>query len=72
MFKVVAMVFQQIMTELNGVESEETEEWPSQKFLCQRGHPTSTKSQLSDSNKNLVLGPRRSLTPRLTGRLAIK
>jgi hypothetical protein len=37
----------------------------------QRKSPTSTKPQLSDSNKNLVLGPRRGLTPRLTGRLTV-
>jgi hypothetical protein len=38
---------------------------------CQIGRPTSTKPQLSDSNKNLVLGPRRGLTPRLIGGLSI-
>jgi hypothetical protein len=31
----------------------------------QRGHPTATTPQLSDSNKHLVLGPKRGLTPRL-------
>jgi hypothetical protein len=30
-----------------------------------------TKSQLSGSNKNLALGPRRGLTPRLTGQLTV-
>jgi hypothetical protein len=33
--------------------------------------PHIDKSQLSDSNKNLVLGPRRGLSPRLTDRLAV-
>jgi hypothetical protein len=37
----------------------------------QRGHPTSTKPQLSDSNKNLILGPTWGLTPRLTGQLTV-
>jgi hypothetical protein len=48
--------------------------WPRQMTdpsSRQRGLPTSTKPQLSDSNKNLVLGPRRGLTPRLTGRLTV-
>jgi hypothetical protein len=37
----------------------------------QRGRATSTKPQPSDSDKNLVLGPRWGLTPRLTGRLTV-
>jgi hypothetical protein len=37
----------------------------------QRGRPTSTKPQTSDSNKILVLGPRWGLTPGLTGRLTV-
>jgi hypothetical protein len=35
----------------------------------QRVRPTSANPELSDSNKNLVLGPRWGLTPRQTGRL---
>jgi hypothetical protein len=35
----------------------------------QRGRPTSTKQQLSDINKNQVMGHRWGLTPRLIGRL---
>jgi hypothetical protein len=34
----------------------------------QKGRPTSANPQMSDSNKNLVLGPRWSLTPGLTDR----
>jgi hypothetical protein len=34
--------------------------------------PAPTKQQLSDSNKNLILGPRRGLTQRLTGRLTVR
>jgi hypothetical protein len=37
----------------------------------QRGCPISTKLQLSGSNKNLNLGPRYGLTPRLTGKLTV-
>jgi hypothetical protein len=37
----------------------------------QRGRLASTKPQLSDSNKNLVLGSKWGLTPRLTGRLTV-
>jgi hypothetical protein len=33
------------------------------------GAPRWQNRKLSDSNKNLVLGPRWGLTPRLTGRL---
>jgi hypothetical protein len=33
--------------------------------------PSSTEPQMSDSNKNLVLGPRWGLTPRLTGPLTV-
>jgi hypothetical protein len=33
--------------------------------------PPSTKLQMSDSNKTLVLGPRWGLTPGLTGRLTV-
>jgi hypothetical protein len=40
-------------------------------FSHHRGCPTSTKLQLSNSNKNLVLDPRRGLTPRLTGQLTV-
>jgi hypothetical protein len=36
-----------------------------------RGRPTSTNPQLSDSNKNLVLGPKWDLTPRQTGRQTV-
>jgi hypothetical protein len=42
--------------------------WPQQMTdlsSCQRGRPILTKLQLSNSNKNLVLSPRRGLTPRL-------
>jgi hypothetical protein len=38
----------------------------------QRERPTLTKAQLSHSNKNLVLGPRWGLTPRLAGRLTVR
>jgi hypothetical protein len=38
---------------------------------CQRRRPTSIKQQLSDSNINLVFGPRWGLVPRLTGRLIV-
>jgi hypothetical protein len=38
----------------------------------QRGRPTSTKAQLSHSSKSLVLGPRRVLTPRLTGQVTVR
>lgn len=38
---------------------------------CQRGHRTSTKPQLSGSNKTLVLGFGRSLTTRRIGCLII-
>jgi hypothetical protein len=91
MLKVVSTLFQQIMTELNGVESEDrimtitkkcikTHEakgpmvFIGGKYDCadlgqkqfyttdlssrQRGRPTSTKRQLFDSNKSLLLGPR--------------
>jgi hypothetical protein len=37
----------------------------------QTGRPTSTNPKLSDSNKNLVLGPKWGLTPRQTGRLTV-
>jgi hypothetical protein len=37
----------------------------------QRWRPTLTKLQLSDGNKNLVLGPRWGLIPRLTGRMTV-
>jgi hypothetical protein len=37
----------------------------------QRGRPASAKPQMSDSNKNLVLGPIWGLTPGLTGRMPI-
>jgi hypothetical protein len=37
----------------------------------QRGRSISTKPQLSDSNKNLVLGPKWGFTQRLTGRLTV-
>jgi hypothetical protein len=37
----------------------------------QRGRPTLTKQEISDSNKNLVLGPTWGLTPGLTGRLTV-
>jgi hypothetical protein len=37
----------------------------------QRGCPTLTKLQLSDSNKYLVLDPRWGLTPRLIGQLTV-
>jgi hypothetical protein len=37
----------------------------------QRGRLTLIKPQLSDSNKNMVLGPRWGLTPGLTGRLTV-
>jgi hypothetical protein len=40
-------------------------------FSRQRGRPTSTKPQLSNNNKNLVLGPRRDLTPRPAGLLTV-
>jgi hypothetical protein len=33
MFKEVAMIFLQIMTEINGTESEEEKQWPSHKFV---------------------------------------
>jgi hypothetical protein len=46
-----------------------TDKWQSSPR--QRGRATSTKLQLPDSNINLVLGPRRGLTPRLTGQLII-
>jgi hypothetical protein len=36
--------------------------------LSSKKAPTSINPQLSESNKNLVLGPRWGLTPRLTGR----
>jgi hypothetical protein len=48
--------------------------WPRQMTdpsSSQRGRPTSIKPLLSDSNKNVFLGPRRALTPRLTGRLTV-
>jgi hypothetical protein len=48
--------------------------WPRQMtdpYSRQRGRPISTKQQLTDSNNNLVLGPRRGLTSRLTGRLTV-
>jgi ABC-type phosphonate transport system ATPase subunit len=37
----------------------------------QRERPTSTNPQLSDSNKNLVVSPRRVFIPRQTGRLTV-
>jgi hypothetical protein len=37
----------------------------------QRGHSTSTKPQLSDGNKKVVLVPRRGLAPRLTDQLTV-
>jgi hypothetical protein len=37
----------------------------------QRRRPTSTKPQLSDSNKNLVFGLRMGLMQRLTGQLTV-
>jgi hypothetical protein len=40
-------------------------------ILVREGAPTSTEPQMSDSNKNLVLGPRWALTPKLTGRLTV-
>jgi hypothetical protein len=38
---------------------------------CQRGRPTLTNLQLSDSNKNLALGPTWSLEPRQTDRQTV-
>jgi hypothetical protein len=40
-------------------------------ILLSERAPPSTKLQMSDSNKNLVLGPRWGLTPRLAGPLAV-
>jgi hypothetical protein len=37
----------------------------------QRGHSIATKPCMSDSNKNLVLGPKWGLTPGLIGRLTV-
>jgi hypothetical protein len=37
----------------------------------QRKRPTSTNPQLSDSNENLVVSPRRCFIPRRTGRLTV-
>jgi hypothetical protein len=39
--------------------------------LSSERDPTLTKWQLPDSNKNLVLGPRKGLAPRLTDRLTV-
>jgi hypothetical protein len=39
--------------------------------LVREGTPTATNSQMSGSNKNLVLGPRWGLTSGLTGRLTV-
>jgi hypothetical protein len=41
------------------------------RLLVRHNAPTSTKQQLSDSNKNLVLGPKWGLIPRLIGRQAV-
>jgi hypothetical protein len=38
----------------------------------QKEHPTSTKPQMSDSNIDLVRGPRRGLIPRLTSQLTVR
>jgi hypothetical protein len=48
--------------------------WPRQMTdpsSRQRGRPTLTKLQLSDSIKNLVSGPRLGLTPRLTYQVTV-
>jgi hypothetical protein len=40
-------------------------------FFFNCGHSHSHTRNCLDSNKNLVLGPGRGLTPRLTGRLTV-
>jgi hypothetical protein len=44
--------------------------WPPQ--MTDLGRPTSITPQLSDSNKNLVLDPRRGLISRQTCRLTVR
>jgi hypothetical protein len=39
--------------------------------LLFKERPTTTNPQLSESNKNVVLGPRWGLTPRETGRMTV-
>jgi hypothetical protein len=43
--------------------------WQMTPVLIEGGCPTSTKLPLSDSNKNLVLGPKTGLDLKMTGRL---